>query len=106
MGLLEDSVKGVAIGAGAVVGLGLVSPVGRPLAKRLVHGYLSLRDKLQEAGAETKEQLSDLVAEVKAERTRGTVSPRASAAAEGDGKVARKAPRRKATARSTTPRKR
>jgi hypothetical protein len=111
MGLLEDSVKGVAIGVGAVVGLGLVSPVlgdrGRPLAKRIVRGYLNLRDKLQEAGAETKEQISDLMAEVKAERARPAAAPKAAARDGQEGRRGKRtgAARKKATARTTTGRK-
>ncbi len=102
MGLLEDSIKGVAVGVGAVVGIGLISPLlgdrGRPLAKGIVRGYLNLRDKLSEAGAETKEQLSDLVAEVKAERARPAVARRAAAQTEGDGKA--KPSRRRTAARA------
>jgi hypothetical protein len=42
--------------------------VSRPLAKTLIKGYLVLSDMAKEFAAETGEQISDLVAEVKAER--------------------------------------
>jgi len=42
--------------------------VSRPLAKTLIRGYLTLSDMAKEFAAEAGEQISDLVAEVKAER--------------------------------------
>lgn len=78
MGLVKDALKGVGWGAGIGFGLLLVSPLlgsskdqsrrGRPLAKRAVRGLLDLTDRLREMGAEAKEQMSDLVAEVESER--------------------------------------
>ena len=57
---------GVALAAPAL--LPAVGAVARPVAKGLIKGSLYLVDSLQEAVAESGEQLSDLIAEVKAER--------------------------------------
>lgn len=57
---------GVALAAPAL--LPVVGAVVRPVAKGLIKGGLYLADTLQEVVAESGEQLSDLVAEVKAER--------------------------------------
>ncbi len=57
---------GVALAAPAL--LPVVGAVARPVVKGLVKGGLYLADTLQEVVAESGEQLSDLVAEVKAER--------------------------------------
>jgi hypothetical protein len=43
------------------------------LAKTLIKGYLVLSDMAKEFAAETGEQISDLVAEVKAEREAAAV---------------------------------
>ena len=40
----------------------------RPLAKALLHKYLDMAEKCKGLGAEAKEQLKDLLAEVQAER--------------------------------------
>ena len=43
----------------------------RPLAKGLIKGYLAVADRMKEVMAEAGEQLSDLVAEARAEYTAG-----------------------------------
>jgi hypothetical protein len=44
------------------------------LAKTLINGYLTLSDMAKEYAAEAGEQISDLVAEVKAERGAAAVA--------------------------------
>jgi len=76
MALLDDLFSGwgttVLIGVGVALAvpalLPVVGAVVRPVAKGLIKGGLALVDTLQEVVAESGEQLSDLVAEVKAER--------------------------------------
>jgi hypothetical protein len=82
--ILEDSLPGVAIGALATAilvplvggrtaaGNGSAGTAtrgrGRPLLKAAVRGYVSVADRIKEATAEAREQLSDLAAEVREER--------------------------------------
>ena len=76
MALLEDTLG--SLGTAVLIGVGaaLVAPtllpaagaVLRPVAKGLIKGGLYLVDATQELIAEGSEQLSDLVAEVQAER--------------------------------------
>ena len=80
MALLDDVFGDVfkAVGPPLLVGVGaaLLAPIllpavaagMRPLAKTAVKGYLALTDKVKEMAAESGEQLSDLVAEARAER--------------------------------------
>jgi len=76
MALLDDLFSGwgtaVLIGVGVAVAapglLPAVSTAIRPVAKGLIKGGLYIADSLQEIIAEGGEQLSDLIAEVKAER--------------------------------------
>lgn len=82
MALLDDLFSGwgttVLIGAGvALAAPALIPAVGaviRPVAKGLSKGGLYLADTLQEVVAESGEQLSDLVTEVKAERAATAVN--------------------------------
>ncbi len=77
MALFDDVFSGwgttVAIGIGvALVAPTLLPVVGgviRPVAKGLIKGGLYIADSLQEIVAEGSEQFSDLIAEVKAERS-------------------------------------
>jgi hypothetical protein len=77
MALLDDLFSGwgatVLIGVGvALAAPALIPAVGaviRPVAKGLIKGGLYIADSLQEIVAEGGEQLSDLIAEVQAERT-------------------------------------
>lgn len=82
MALLEDTLG--SLGTAVLIGVGaaLVAPVLfpaagavlRPVAKGLIKGGLYLVDATQEILAEGSEQLSDLVAEVKAERAAAAAS--------------------------------
>jgi hypothetical protein len=84
--VLENSFPGVVIGAvaaavllplvgarraataGAAGATTLGSGVARPLMKAAVRGYLAVADTVKEVTAEAREQMSDLVAEVREER--------------------------------------
>jgi hypothetical protein len=76
MSLIDDLFSGwgatVLIGVGvALVAPALLPAVGaviRPVTKGLIKGGLYVADTLQEMVAESGEQLSDIVAEVRAER--------------------------------------
>ncbi len=76
MAVLDNGFKGAVPSILVVLGVALAAPivlpavaaVSRPLAKTLIKGYLVLSDMAKEFAAETGEQISDLVAEVKAER--------------------------------------
>lgn len=84
MGLLEDAIGGwtgsalvwVGVVLAAPVLLPAVAPLVRPLAKGLVMGYLAMADAMKEAVAETREQLSDLVAEAQSDYATETTSTR------------------------------
>ena len=75
MNLLDTVTKGwgggLLIGLGAAVAAPIILPAAgaavRPIAKGLVWGCLAAVDKLRELAAETREQVNDLVAEVRAE---------------------------------------
>jgi hypothetical protein len=77
MALLDDVFSGwgatVLIGVGVAIAAPVLLPavgaVIRPVAKGLIKGGLLLADSLQELVAEGQEQLSDLVAEARAEYT-------------------------------------
>jgi Protein of unknown function (DUF5132) len=79
MALLEDLFKGGVPGILVGVGVALAAPIvlpaaatgARPLAKALIKGALVMVDSVKELVAEAGEQLSDLVAEVQAERANG-----------------------------------
>ena len=83
--IFEDSLPGLVVGAvaaavllplfgvrraafgaaGAAAATG--GSVGRPIVKAAVRGYLNVADKMKEFTAEAREQMSDLVAEVREE---------------------------------------
>jgi hypothetical protein len=77
MALLDDGLKGAVPSILVVLGVALAAPivlpavaaVSRPLAKTLIKGYLALADTVKEYAAEAGEQISDLMAECKAERS-------------------------------------
>jgi len=77
MALFEDGLSGSTKSILVILGVALAAPIvlpavasiSRPLAKTLIKGYLTLTDMVKEFSAEAQEQVSDLVAEVKAERT-------------------------------------
>ncbi len=84
MAALDDLFSGwgttVLIGLGVALAaptlLPTVGAIIRPVAKGLIKGGLYIADSLQELVAEGSEQISDLVAEVKAEHAATTnVSP-------------------------------
>lgn len=60
---------GIGVAVAAPILLPAVGAVIRPVAKGLIKGGLYIADSLQEVIAEGSEQLSDLIAEVQAERT-------------------------------------
>jgi hypothetical protein len=76
---LKDLLKGSLTNILVVAGVALVAPVvlpvvlsmARPIVKGVIKGGMALADKAQELVAETGEQISDLMAEAKAERAAG-----------------------------------
>lgn len=82
MALLDGVAKGwgggLLIGVGAALAAPVILPaagaVVRPVAKGLIWGALVAGDKLKELFAETREQMNDLVAEVRAEYSDGTTA--------------------------------
>jgi hypothetical protein len=84
--LFEDSLPGLVVGAvataillpfvggrsaganGAAEDGAVARGRGRDLMKNVVRGYVSIADRLKEATSEAREQLSDMVAEVREER--------------------------------------
>jgi hypothetical protein len=84
--LFEDSLPGMVVGAvatailmplvggktaganGAAAAGTAAGTRGRQLMKAAVRGYVSVADRIKEATSETREQISDLVAEVREER--------------------------------------
>jgi hypothetical protein len=79
MGLFDDGLKSSVPSILVVLGVALAAPIvlpavaaiSRPLAKTLIRGYLVLADTVKEFAAEAGEQVSDLMAEVKAEQGAG-----------------------------------
>jgi Protein of unknown function (DUF5132) len=79
MALIEDMFKGGVPGILVGIGVALAAPIllpaaatgVRPLAKVLIKGALVMADSVKEVVAEAGEQLTDLVAEVQAERANG-----------------------------------
>ena len=78
MGVVEDALEGgvprVIVGLGLAVAAPIVLPAvsagARPLAKSLVKGFMAVAGGVQEFVAEAREQMGDLMAEVR-EETRG-----------------------------------
>ena len=66
-------VAGVAVIAPIV--LPAVAAMARPVVKGLIKGGMALADTVQEYVAEAGEQISDLVAEAKAERAAAAETP-------------------------------
>ena len=94
MALFEDglsgSTKSILVILGVILAAPIVLPavasVSRPLAKTLIRGYLALVDTVKEFSAEAQEQVGDLVAEVKAERTAEMAAAGAAGATHATGK--------------------
>ena len=82
MSLLDTATKGwgggLLIGLGAAVAAPVILPAAgaavRPIAKGLVWGCLAAVDQLRELAAETREQVNDLVAEVRSEQGDGNAA--------------------------------
>jgi Protein of unknown function (DUF5132) len=80
---LRDLFKGSLTNILVVAGVAMLAPVilpvvvsmARPIVKGVIKGGMALADKAQELVAETGEQISDIMAEAKAERAAGDVSP-------------------------------
>jgi hypothetical protein len=79
MATFDEGLKGAVPSILVVVGVALAAPlvlpavaaVSRPLAKTLIKGYLALADTVKEYAAEAGENISDLLAECKAEHAAG-----------------------------------
>ena len=75
MATFDDGFKGAVPSILVVLGVAMAAPivlpavaaVSRPLAKTLIKGYLALAETAKEYAAEAGEQISDLLAECKAE---------------------------------------
>jgi hypothetical protein len=80
---MDFSFKGSLTNILVVAGVALVAPVilpvvinmARPIVKGVIKGGMALADKAQELVAETGEQLSDIMAEARAERAADLVNP-------------------------------
>ena len=75
MATFDEGIKGAVPSILVILGVALAAPivlpavasVSRPLAKTLIKGYLALADTVKEYAAEAGENISDLMAECKAE---------------------------------------
>ena len=75
MATSDEGIKGAVPSILVILGVALAAPivlpavasVSRPLAKTLIRGYLALADTVKEYAAEAGENISDLMAECKAE---------------------------------------
>ena len=100
MALFEDGLSGSTKSILVILGVALAAPIvlpavasiSRPLAKTLIKGYLTLTDMVKEFSAEAQEQVSDLVAEVKAERTAEMAAAGAAGATDAAGAAAKSKP--------------
>ncbi len=80
---LKDLFKGSLANILVVAGVALVAPMvlpvivsmARPIVKGVIKGGMALADKAQELVAETGEQISDIMAEAKAERAAEVAGP-------------------------------
>ncbi|HMB05676.1 MAG TPA: DUF5132 domain-containing protein [Isosphaeraceae bacterium] len=66
---------GAAAGAAGASGVSVGRGVVKPLMKAAVRGYLAVSDTVKEVASETREQMSDLVAEVREERRMSAEAP-------------------------------
>lgn len=90
MGLIEDALEGgvprVILGLGLVAAAPVVLPAAaagvRPIAKTVVRGWFAVAGGMRGFVSKSREQMSDLVAEVRSERGDGKA---AASTAEGAG---------------------
>ena len=77
--LFKGSLTNILVVAGVAVLAPMILPVvvsiARPVVKGVIKGGMALADKAQELVAETGEQISDIMAEAKAERAAGDINP-------------------------------
>jgi hypothetical protein len=66
-GYMPNIMLGVGVALVAPVVLPMVASLFRPVAKGVVKGGITLADKMKEIAADASEQVSDLVAEARAE---------------------------------------
>ena len=64
-----------AAGAAGASGVSVGRSVVKPLMKAAVRGYLAVADTVKEVTSEAREQMSDLVAEVREERRMSAEAP-------------------------------
>ena len=87
MALIKGWGTGMLIGVGAALAAPVILPaagaVVRPVAKGLIWGVLLAGEKVKELFAVTREQMNDLVAEVRAEYGDGTATNGPISSAEG-----------------------
>jgi hypothetical protein len=83
MDFLKNAFKGSLTNILVIAGVALVAPVvlpvvmsmARPIVKGVIKGGMALADKAQELVAETGEQISDIMAEARAERAADVINP-------------------------------
>lgn len=83
MDFLKNAFKGSLTNILVVAGVALLAPVvlpvvmsmARPIVKGVIKGGMALADKAQELVAETGEQISDIMAEARAERAADVINP-------------------------------
>jgi hypothetical protein len=83
MNIFKEALKGSLSSIVVVAGVAIIAPIvlpavaamARPVIKGLIKGGMALADSVQEYVAEAGEQISDLVAEAKAERAAGGETP-------------------------------
>jgi hypothetical protein len=87
MALIKGWGSGLLIGVGAALAAPVILPaagaVVRPVAKGLIWGVLLAGDKVKELFAETREQMNDLVAEVRSEYGDGVTTTNGPISSEG-----------------------
>jgi hypothetical protein len=90
MALWDDALKGsfptILVGIGVALAAPILLPAAaaglRPLTKTMIKGGLYVADSVKELMAEAGEQLSDMIAEVRAEQAAEAAAASAASAAE------------------------
>lgn len=83
MSIFKEALKGSLSSILVVAGVAVIAPIvlpavaamARPVFRGLIKGGMALADTVQEYAAEAGEQISDLVAEAKAERAAAAETP-------------------------------